>query len=68
MIRRAADALYDADNRLCHHTDCPHYTPNYCNTYPVIPDRFEECGFPRRVAQLRAASGTREANEDPAHA
>jgi hypothetical protein len=53
VVRRASGAHFDSDHRLCYHEGCPEYGPNYCNTYPIIPDRFEECGFPARVAQLR---------------
>jgi hypothetical protein len=53
VVRRAAGVHFDPDNRLCHHTACPHYGANYCNTYPVVPERFEGCGFPARIARVR---------------
>lgn len=53
VVRRAAGVHFDPDNRLCHHTACPHYGANYCNTYPVVPERFEDCGFPARIARVR---------------
>jgi hypothetical protein len=53
VVRRAAGVQYSAESRLCHHIDCPHYESNYCNTYPLIPERFEDCTFPSRIAALR---------------
>ena len=53
VVRRAARAHYDPEHRLCHHVNCPEYAPNYCSTYPVIPDAWTDCGFPKRLARLR---------------
>lgn len=51
-IRRASGAHFDADQRTCHHNVCPHFESNFCNMYPVIPDNFQDCGFPARLERL----------------
>ena len=48
-FRRATGAHMTDVARTCHHTDCPHFEANYCNSYPLIPERFEDCGFPNRL-------------------
>jgi hypothetical protein len=50
-FRRAAGAHFTDSSRTCHHAACPHYELNYCNCYPLVPDHFEDCGFPRRLEQ-----------------
>lgn len=52
IARRASGAHFDADLRLCHHAACPHYPPNYCNLYPVIPKTWQQCKFPALAASL----------------
>jgi hypothetical protein len=51
-IRRASGAHFDTWTRTCHHVDCPHYDANYCNSYIIIPRKFESCGFPARISDL----------------
>jgi hypothetical protein len=53
VVRRATGINFDPDGRLCHHVACPEYADNYCNAYSVIPDDYHNCGFPRRLQQLR---------------
>ncbi|HEX8246040.1 MAG TPA: hypothetical protein VF541_21170, partial [Longimicrobium sp.] len=53
VVRRATGINFDPDHRLCHHSDCPEFQHNYCNSYPNIPVKFQNCGFPARVANLR---------------
>jgi hypothetical protein len=31
----------------CIHEQCPYYRLRLCHAYPVVPERFEECGFVR---------------------
>jgi len=50
--RRATQTHYNPNIRLCHHSDCPHYAKNFCNFYPVIPRKWQDCGFPARVAEI----------------
>jgi hypothetical protein len=52
VFRRALGSHFDPETRLCHHRDCPRYAGNYCNLYPVIPSKWENCGFPDRVGQI----------------
>jgi hypothetical protein len=54
VVRRAADAHCDPETRLCYHSECPEYKPNYCNAYPLIPDSFQDCKFREVVSQLRS--------------
>lgn len=51
-VRRASGVHFEADLRTCFHDACPHYGPNYCNAYPVIPDHYEKCGFSDRMTGL----------------
>ena len=53
-VRRASGAHFDTEQRTCHHVGCPHYAANLCNTYPVIPENFADCGFPARLDRLVA--------------
>ncbi len=53
-VRRASGAHFDEEQRTCHHRACPHYAANLCNTYPVIPENFADCGFPVRLDRLTA--------------
>jgi hypothetical protein len=53
VVRRATGAYFDPDHRLCHHAKCPEFAYNYCNSYPRVPERYQDCGFPRRVSILR---------------
>lgn len=55
-VRRISGAHYDNDQRTCHHIGCPHYGANLCNSYPMIPKNYEECGFPARLARLTQES------------
>jgi hypothetical protein len=48
-FRRATGAQMTDAARTCYHTECPHFDANYCNSYPLIPERFEDCGFPGRL-------------------
>jgi hypothetical protein len=52
VLRRATKTHYNPNIRLCHHSDCPHYPNNFCNLYPVIPKKWQDCGFPGRVADI----------------
>ena len=49
VMKRVTGSHYHPDHRLCSHATCPHFAGNLCNTYFNIPDRFDECGFPRRL-------------------
>jgi len=48
-FRRATGAHMAEASRTCYHTTCPYFEANYCNCYPLIPERFDECGFPERL-------------------
>lgn len=48
-FRRAFNLPMTEAARTCHLSDCPHFENNLCNCYPMIPDRFEDCGFPIRM-------------------
>lgn len=52
VVKRATNVQYVNDHRLCHHTQCPEYKFNYCNSYPIIPVEFERCGFHDRINHL----------------
>lgn len=52
VLRRATQTHYNPNIRLCHHVDCPHYPKNFCNLYPVIPTKWQSCGFPARVTEI----------------
>jgi len=67
VIRRAAGSHFDPDHRLCHHSSCPEFQANYCNSYPIIPSRFEDCGFPPRLKRIREGlrNATQEKGEMP---
>lgn len=52
VVKRATEVQYIEGNRLCHHSECPEFHLNFCNSYPVIPNRFELCGFPNKVKKL----------------
>lgn len=51
-VRRASGAHFDETQRTCYHYQCPHYPNNFCNSYPIIPERYEDCGFPKRIDRL----------------
>jgi hypothetical protein len=51
-VRRASGAHFDAEQRTCHHAQCPYYEANYCNLYPIVPNDFRSCGFPKRIQEL----------------
>jgi hypothetical protein len=51
-VRRASGAHFDAGQRTCHHRDCPYYSDNFCNAYPIIPKDFRTCGFSERIERL----------------
>lgn len=53
-VRRASNAHFNELQRTCHHSECPHYIENFCNAYPIVPLRFEDCGFPARLTNLIA--------------
>jgi hypothetical protein len=48
-FRRATGAQMTEAARTCYHGDCPHFKMNYCNSYPIVPQYFEKCGFPQRL-------------------
>lgn len=48
-FRRASGIQLTEAGRTCYHADCPHYTDNFCNSYPLIPEKFEDCGFEERL-------------------
>jgi hypothetical protein len=50
-FRRAAGAHFTDASRTCHHSVCPYFELNYCNCYPLIPEQFKDCGFPRRLEE-----------------
>ncbi len=50
-FRQAAGVHLNDVSRTCHHVDCPYYDKNYCNCYPLIPERHEDCGFPNRLSE-----------------
>jgi hypothetical protein len=52
VVRRASGAHFDAQQRTCHHVECPHYEQNYCNSYLIIPAEYSSCGFPARISNL----------------
>lgn len=52
VVRRASGAHFDGYQRTCHHRECPHFESNFCNAYPIVPEQFEECGFPARIDRL----------------
>jgi hypothetical protein len=51
-VRRASGAHFDADQRTCYHSACPHYESNFCNSYVVVPSDHTQCGFPDRIHRL----------------
>jgi hypothetical protein len=51
-VKRATRVQYIEEHRLCHHSECPEYRQNYCNSYPIIPKNYESCGFPKRITDL----------------
>jgi hypothetical protein len=51
-VRRASGAHFDEMQRVCYHFDCPEFEPNFCNSYALVPDPFETCGFPQRMERL----------------
>jgi hypothetical protein len=57
VVRRATGAYFDQEMRLCHHRDCPQFKANYCNLYPVIPARWQDCGFTDRVHEVIQIAG-----------
>jgi len=61
-VRRASGAHFDENQRMCHHHDCPHFEPNFCNAYPRVPDSFETCGFPTRIERLINLSRSKNAD------
>lgn len=58
-VRRASGSHFDADSRLCHHSECPEYGPNFCNCFPKIPTDYRACEFRHRVAALRESPAGR---------
>ena len=52
-VRRASGAHFDPDQRTCHWTACPHYGPNFCNSFPRVPRvSYQECTFPKVTSDL----------------
>jgi hypothetical protein len=52
-MRRASGAHFDADQRTCHWAGCPHYGPNFCNSYPGVPrSSFRSCTYPKIMSNL----------------
>ena len=56
-VKRASDAHFDANDRLCYHVNCPEYEANYCNCFPNIKEFFSECTFLECVDNLRKVIG-----------
>jgi hypothetical protein len=52
-VRRASGAHFEAKARLCHHQDCPEYVDNYCNSFPKVPTRWQDCTFIEKLVQIR---------------
>ena len=52
VVHQASEVGVDPANRLCHHSTCPEYLPNYCNSFPAIPRDFRSCRFPTLQAEL----------------
>lgn len=48
-FRRATGVHMTEAGRTCYHRDCPHYDGNFCNSYPLIPVEYRDCGFPERL-------------------
>lgn len=61
-IRSLSGAHFDGQQRTCHHSQCPHYAINLCNTYPIIPADFRDCGFPARLSRLANEWRTKDGN------
>ena len=55
-FRKATGANMTDAARTCYHSDCPLFEANYCNCYPLIPERFEDCGFPDRLTEWVTAN------------
>lgn len=53
VVRRLSNALMDDDFRLCHHTGCPLYEDNLCNTWIFVPKEYRDCGFPERMKYVK---------------
>lgn len=51
-VRRASGAHFDPDQRTCGHKECPEYAWNYCNSYPIVPATYKQCGFAERLREL----------------
>jgi len=51
-VKRATKVQYIENHRLCHHSSCPEFRHNYCNSYPIIPANYENCGFLKRLTNL----------------
>ena len=64
-VRRASGAHFDAEQRTCHHSQCPYYNANFCNTYPIIPSDFRSCGFPKRIQELVNTGSVNHGNAIP---
>ncbi len=45
LLRRRTGLHYDPQTRLCHHSSCPYYEANWCNTFPFVPNDYSECTF-----------------------
>ncbi|WP_408041541.1 hypothetical protein [Tenacibaculum amylolyticum] len=58
-MKRAAMIQYFDKHRMCGHKNCSFFESNFCNSYPVIPRDFNECGFPNRINYLTKAINER---------
>jgi hypothetical protein len=52
LLRRRTGLHFDEGTRLCHHGECPYFAANWCNTFPFVPARHEQCTFDGYVASL----------------
>ncbi len=52
ICKATTGAFMHPDQRLCWHSQCPHYRRNRCNTFPAIPADHVNCTFPHRADEL----------------
>jgi hypothetical protein len=48
-FRRTFSAHFSEGLQICYHKKCPYYESNFCNAYPLVPEAYENCGFPARM-------------------
>ena len=63
-VRRASGVHFDYDQRTCGHKQCPEYPWNYCNSYPIVPAAYEQCGFKERLKRLIELERARHVEDD----